>query len=74
MSQRRPPLELLLQNFQFFSSLDPLDNCPAVVLPQTTTGALVDHMPAAVVQHPGDHPRSIAPKFSRQFNDVLRRP
>lgn len=29
------------------------------------------HMPAAVVQHPSDHAISIAPKLSRQLNDVI---
>ena len=36
--------------------------------------ALVIYMPAAVVQHPGDHAISVAPKLSRQLNDVLGQP
>ena len=36
--------------------------------------ALVIYMPAAVVQHPGNHAISVTPELSRQFNDVLGQP
>ncbi len=32
------------------------------------------HMPAVVVQHPGDHAVSITPELSCQLNDVLGQP
>jgi len=43
-------------------------------LPPNAFDALVIYMPAAVVQHPGSHAISIAPKLSRQLNDVLSQP
>ena len=35
---------------------------------------LVIYMPAAVVQHPGDHAISVAPELSRQRDDVFGQP
>lgn len=54
-------LRLLLWDFQPFTPPDPLD-------------ALVVHMPAAVVQHPGDHAIAIAPKLAGQLDDVIGQP
>ena len=51
-------LGLFLRDFQPLLPPDPFD-------------PLMVHMPAAVVQHPGNHPISIAPKLSRQLNDVI---
>lgn len=56
-----PLLGLLLWDFQPFPSPDPFD--PFMV-----------HMPAAVVQHAGDHAVAIAPELSRQLDDVLGQP
>jgi len=41
------------------------------LLPPDPLYALVIYMPAAVVQYPGSHAISIAPKLSRQLNDVI---
>lgn len=32
------------------------------------------HMPAGVIQQPGDHPIAIAPVGARQLDDVVRQP
>ena len=48
-------------DFQPFTPPNPLD-------------ALVVHMPAGVVQQPGDHAIAIAPKLAGQLNDVIGQP
>lgn len=55
------PIDMFLWDFKPLPPPDPLY-------------ALVIYMPAAVVQHPGDHAISVAPKLSRQLNDVLGQP
>ena len=60
--QPKPALfSLFLWNFEPFPPPDPLD-------------PLVVYMPASVVQQPGDHPITIAPKLSGQFDDVRSQP
>ena len=54
-------LGLLLRDFQPF-------------LPPYPFNALVIYMPAAVVQHSGDHAIAIAPELSRQLDDVIGQP
>lgn len=54
-------LGLFLWDLQPFPSPDPFNT-------------LVIHMPAAVVQHPGNHAISITPELSRQLDDVLSQP
>jgi hypothetical protein len=46
----------------------------AICIANLPGGALVVHMPTAVVQHPGDHAISVAPKLSRQLDDILGQP
>ena len=54
-------LGLFLGDFQPLPPPDPFD--PFVV-----------HMPAGVVQHPGDHATPIASELSRQLDDVISQP
>jgi len=53
-----PFLLLLVWNFQPFTSPDPLY-------------ALMVHMPAAIVQHPGNHAITVATVVTRHLNDIL---
>jgi hypothetical protein len=67
-------LGLFLWNFQPLPSPNPLYHCPAVVCPQTTRGALMIYVPAAVIQHARDHTIAVSSEIFRQRDNILGQP
>ena len=67
-------LGLFLRDFQPLPSPNSFYHCPLVVCPQTTRGALMIYVPAAVIKHARDHTIAVSSEIFRQRDNILGQP